>query len=510
MEEHVCPKCVKGLIRSNSALFTSDLKKYFLSYHYTRNVGFSATVVMRCKNNHIVEYGCGPSNYDRTYTQRYTCVQDQKVTRRRKLISYDVNILMALVTYFNGAGFYEIARLAGFMGLPNSTSIEWAIHKVSKAYLHGHIMRVTKKVVLNSLVEEAKEAATLQFCEDEFSTLWPAFEKVIRGEDICADTLEILRKDPIKMSAGLDMGWQKRSSGRKYDSPSGHMFMIGTHTNKVIDYMVMSINCAICKLNEKRVLKGEPAKEHTCFKNFDLHSKAMEACAARLLVINMFTDHKGVLYYEDLCADDDSSMKSYCSHNGDKASLPLDIPQPLFYADPSHRIKLVGKAFYELAYATKGKSLVTISDATRLKINFAYLVTIARETDGMTVEMLSDICMCVIDHVFDCHWLCSPSFCWKRRKLNNYLNTIISNMNDHREDWILYPERHRRHKTVYEYHNHIINSGRQTEDVFREIFIDYYKKQKEKEEDDKKQKETEEDEGKTTKYNCLQILNKMV
>ena len=36
------------------------------------------------------------------------------------------------------------------------------------------------------------------------------------------------------LSVSLDMGWQKRSSGRRFDSPSGVLHCIGGHTKKIL------------------------------------------------------------------------------------------------------------------------------------------------------------------------------------------------------------------------------------------------------------------------------------
>lgn len=47
--------------------------------------------------------------------------------------------------------------------------------------------------------------------------------------------------------AYYDMKWQKRSSGRRYDSMTGHGLLIGHHTQKVLAYVVKSKDCITCR-----------------------------------------------------------------------------------------------------------------------------------------------------------------------------------------------------------------------------------------------------------------------
>ena len=59
----------------------------------------------------------------------------------------------------------------------------------------------------------------------------------------------------IGIDVSFDMGWQKRSSGRSYDSRSGHAFLIGCHTQKVISQIIYSKNCRICSIHLKKTKK---------------------------------------------------------------------------------------------------------------------------------------------------------------------------------------------------------------------------------------------------------------
>ena len=50
----------------------------------------------------------------------------------------------------------------------------------------------------------------------------------------------------------MDMGWQKRSSGRRYDSNSGHAFMYGVLSRRPIMMCVKSKYCSICNFWQKK------------------------------------------------------------------------------------------------------------------------------------------------------------------------------------------------------------------------------------------------------------------
>ncbi|XP_052281312.1 uncharacterized protein LOC127878826 [Dreissena polymorpha] len=70
-----------------------------------------------------------------------------------------------------------------------------------------------------------------------------------------------------------DMGWQKRGSGRSYDSKSGVGTLIGNRAGKVCAYGARIKDCKTCNYHKG---KG-PVPKHQCFKNWNGSSKAMEA-----------------------------------------------------------------------------------------------------------------------------------------------------------------------------------------------------------------------------------------
>ena len=88
------------------------------------------------------------------------------------------------------------------------------------------------------------------------------------------------------------MGWQRRSSGRRYDSSSGYAFIIGGRSKGIIGMILYSKACWKFDAAENR---GEESEEHEFPKNFEGSSKSMEASA----ILNMVEDalYKSLLYH---------------------------------------------------------------------------------------------------------------------------------------------------------------------------------------------------------------------
>ena len=169
------------------------------------------------------------------------------------------------------------------------------------------------------------------------------------------------------------MGWQKRSSGRRYDSSSGHAFIVGGRKKGIIGMVLYSKACRKCDSTEK---KGEEAEEHECPKNFKGSSKSMEASA----ILNMVEDayYNRFFIIDVIVSDDDSMMRAVLKHPSigvrgqvlktSKGELDVQIPEPSFLADPSHRIKVVTKHIFYIVNDSKAQRCgCTRADALPLK-----------------------------------------------------------------------------------------------------------------------------------------------
>ena len=65
----------------------------------------------------------------------------------------------------------------------------------------------------------------------------------------------------VPLTVMYEMGWNKRSSGNKYNSISGHAFLIGGNSRKILKYRCMSKACRKCEI--AKLTKEEPPL-HEC------------------------------------------------------------------------------------------------------------------------------------------------------------------------------------------------------------------------------------------------------
>ena len=85
----------------------------------------------------------------------------------------------------------------------------------------------------------------------------------------------------IGISISYDMGWKKHSTGRIYDSLSGHRFFIGTPSKDVVQLGLMQKSCSACATLNHNSLAFD---DHDCNVNWKGSSGAMEAGLAFELV----------------------------------------------------------------------------------------------------------------------------------------------------------------------------------------------------------------------------------
>ncbi|XP_062570471.1 uncharacterized protein LOC134232508 [Saccostrea cucullata] len=70
-----------------------------------------------------------------------------------------------------------------------------------------------------------------------------------------------LNDGKVEIRVAADAGWQTRSSGRKYNSYSGHSSLIGDKSGKIVRY---DYRCRKCRLCENAKRKGIQPIDHDC------------------------------------------------------------------------------------------------------------------------------------------------------------------------------------------------------------------------------------------------------
>ena len=128
-----------------------------------------------------------------------------------------------------------------------------------------------------------------------------------------------------------------------YDSLSGHGFLIGCRSGKVVEFGVLKKKCFTC---EKHNTTQQNIPEHRCNVNHVGSSGSMESTLALRIVEGLHKSTKKKAYVQKLVTDDDSTMRSNLCHNDKKAKLNVSVPEPAFLADPGHRVKVMVKGIF--------------------------------------------------------------------------------------------------------------------------------------------------------------------
>ena len=200
-----------------------------------------------------------------------------------------------------------------------------------------------------------------------------------------------------------DMAWPTKGSGKSYNSHTGFGHMIGCYSKKVISSKIYSRLCRIC---ESAKAAGVQVRNHDCVKNWNESSKKMESAAALCMVVSSPTDRGVVILW--IISDDDSVMRAVCSYpepenTKTKGKLPKYILQPIFKADPSHRVKVVAKKWYKLKNKPIAQSTMTGDTARRLKRSWGYMLKQNREGN---IQQFTSAAKAVVNHLYNDHQYC--------------------------------------------------------------------------------------------------------
>ena len=136
----------------------------------------------------------------------------------------------------------------------------------------------------------------------------------------------------------------------------------------------------------------------------------MEVTAAFDLVIELHELGIGVEY---VVSDDDSTLRAHLQHIGTykDGNLSLDVPQPSFLCDPSHRVTVMDKEVFKLALVSKSVSECEKIDALILKkYNGCYVA----KNKLLPFEQFKAKAKAPIEHLFGCHEWCDSEWCYSK------------------------------------------------------------------------------------------------
>lgn len=197
-----------------------------------------------------------------------------------------------------------------------------------------------------------------------------------------------------------DMCWQKRGSGRCYDSMSGVGTLMGNATGKVVEYGLRSKSCRVCETTD-----GEKVP-HDCHRNWHDSSKSMEPDVAVEVVKNV--QKKGVKV-STIVMDEDSTTLARLRSNVD-----INITK---WSDLNHIKKHLGNSLYGLA---KTHKQLTTSVIKTLQRWFGYAIA---QNRGNT-EGVRDAISQITPHAFGEHTNCG-AWCLYEDDPENYRHKTL-------------------------------------------------------------------------------------
>jgi hypothetical protein len=401
----------------------------------------ASNIMVSCTDN-----DCG---YVDVSEQPATARVGAKLDDRERSTDFAINVLYVIGFLSSGDGCTEAARMLGLLGLPNDTTMQSRSFGLIEERISPVIQSVADAILLENLTEEVRQTFALLPDKDETDLFnW-------KNSLDPANNLAYSRAKYPAISASFDMGWQQRSSGQRYNSPSGHAFFVGAHCRKPISIQVKSRICNFCAAWKKKNPPSEdfpdgllPVGPHSCTINHKGSASSMEPKAALDMMIDLF-DRRHVSI-DRICIDDDASTPAlikwsnadYMNNNNvnkppqvrrkvtkensktkvktvtyvledrpDSGRLPGYIPEPNWVADPNHRKKLFTKDLRKFkADTSKQRYGMSDMDVTRLGKNYGYMI---RTLKKIPEESFVDAGKAVVEHHYDNHEFCGQ---WCPRK----------------------------------------------------------------------------------------------
>ena len=197
--------------------------------------------------------------------------------------------------------------------------------------------------------------------------------------------------EAVDLVASYDMGWQRRSSGRAYNSKSGHGVLIGEATGKILNYGTRIVGCKQCDVNAKTGRN----KMHDCRMNWNGSAKAMEAdLAVELINTSTTTEYRVGTIISDEDATTMAKVRQFVDHAVSKRS------------DMNHIRKTLGNMLYELKNS-KGYKILSTKVIDYVTKCFGYAIH-QKKSDA---EAVRKALLNVLPHIHGEHENCGPSWC---------------------------------------------------------------------------------------------------
>ena len=129
-----------------------------------------------------------------------------------------------------GGGGRESTKLLGVLNIPWQGFDKTTFTKIEAN--SGMVARLVRDLAIEEALQEEIKG-TLERNKQSYGG-W------------CAQINKEKNNNKVKLTVTYNMGWQNRSSGRRYDYSSGHAFIIGARRKGIIGMVFYSKACRKC------------------------------------------------------------------------------------------------------------------------------------------------------------------------------------------------------------------------------------------------------------------------
>lgn len=160
--------------------------------------------------------------------------------------------------------------------LPANQAFNWGCHAAAVGYTSASSLFTTLETPVPCAVTFRKEQeSTFKDFEKAAKKIYKdAIAEEIRLATLSGSFITVEGRTYPNIMVKVDGGWAKRSYGHGFNSPCGIAVVIGVRTRKVLMKDTRQKTCVVC---DKAVNTGDEPKDHSCHKNWDGPSTAMES-----------------------------------------------------------------------------------------------------------------------------------------------------------------------------------------------------------------------------------------
>lgn len=200
----------------------------------------------------------------------------------------------------------------------------------------------------------------------------------------------------------FDGAWQKRGTGRAYNSLTGHASLIGNKTGKCVGYALKSKKCRICSAAKE---KNVTPRKHNCKKNWKGSAKSMEPAMACEMLQSVLDQGEKV---STLVMDNDSTTIARV-----KSTVDQNITKR---CDSNHTRKGFTASLTELSKAHK------LLRNTKVRSHIERCFTYSISQNKGQPEQLADALSSIVPHLYGEHSSCGS---WCRGNEEGYKHKAL-------------------------------------------------------------------------------------